>query len=100
MQTLYQDRLARVARQLQGARVDALLLTPGAPMFYLSGFEHGHAAERLLALGQDLVDARLDEVVEDVDFTASLERVVVRPSTPQRPTRTLRVLSSVGSFGR
>jgi Xaa-Pro aminopeptidase len=50
MQTLYQDRLARVARELQGAGVDALLLTPGAPMFYLSGFEHGHAAERLLAL--------------------------------------------------
>jgi Xaa-Pro dipeptidase len=50
MQTLYLDRLARVARELQGAGVDALLLTPGASMFYLSGFEHGHAAERLLAL--------------------------------------------------
>ena len=30
--------------------MDALVLTPGASMFYLSGFEHGHAAERLLAL--------------------------------------------------
>ena len=30
--------------------VDALLLTPGADLFYLTGFEHGHAMERLLAL--------------------------------------------------
>jgi Xaa-Pro aminopeptidase len=30
--------------------VDLLLLTPGADLFYLTGFEHGHAAERLLAL--------------------------------------------------
>jgi Xaa-Pro aminopeptidase len=27
-----------------------MLLCPGADMFYLSGFEHGHAGERLLAL--------------------------------------------------
>jgi Xaa-Pro aminopeptidase len=44
------DRLHRVARELDRADVDALILTPGASMFYLSGFEHGHAAERLLAL--------------------------------------------------
>ena len=31
-------------------RIDALILTPGANLFYLSGFEHGHAYERLLAL--------------------------------------------------
>lgn len=30
--------------------VDLLLLTPGADLFYLTGFEHGHAGERLLAL--------------------------------------------------
>ena len=30
--------------------VDALVLTPGADLFYLTGFEHGHAYERLLAL--------------------------------------------------
>src|SRR3982751_3681291 len=38
------------ARALQDAGVEALVLTPGAGMTYLSGFEHGHAAERLLAL--------------------------------------------------
>ena len=32
------------------ANVDCLILTPGADMFYLTGFEHGHAMERLLAL--------------------------------------------------
>src|SRR3954470_9074588 len=43
-------RLSRVAEALATADLDVLLLTPGASMFYLSGFEHGHAAERLLAL--------------------------------------------------
>ena len=46
----FPDRLSRVAKELRDAHVDVLLLTPGASMFYLSGFEHGHAAERLLAL--------------------------------------------------
>src|SRR5215212_9691059 len=32
------------------ARLDVLVLCPGADQFYLSGFEHGHAGERLLAL--------------------------------------------------
>ena len=44
------DRLQRVARAMEQRDIDALILTPGASMFYLSGFEHGHAAERLLAL--------------------------------------------------
>lgn len=35
---------------MHASRVDALVLTPGADLFYLTGFEHGHAAERLLAL--------------------------------------------------
>src|SRR4051794_11328012 len=44
------DRLQRVARAMDAQGIDVLVLTPGASMFYLSGFEHGHAAERLLAL--------------------------------------------------
>lgn len=46
----YQRRLERAAGALDAARTDALLLTPGADLFYLSGFEHSHAGERLLAL--------------------------------------------------
>jgi Xaa-Pro aminopeptidase len=44
------QRLNALARELDRADIDALILTPGASMFYLSGFAHGHAAERLLAL--------------------------------------------------
>src|SRR2546423_14634833 len=50
MQELSRTRLDRVAHAMQENQLDALVLTPGASMFYLSGFEHGHAAERLLAL--------------------------------------------------
>jgi Xaa-Pro aminopeptidase len=50
MQELSQSRLDRVANAMEEKQLDALVLTPGASMFYLSGFEHGHAAERLLAL--------------------------------------------------
>ena len=43
-------RLERAAEAMRSADIDALLLTPGADLFYLTGFEHGHAMERLLAL--------------------------------------------------
>jgi ribosomal protein S12 methylthiotransferase len=46
------------------------------------------------------VDVRLHEVIEDVDFAASLERIVSAPPAPVRAARTLRVLGSIGSFGR
>jgi len=46
----FSNRLSRATSALRSAGVDAMLLAPGADMFYLSGFEHGHAGERLLAL--------------------------------------------------
>src|SRR5688572_2711355 len=46
----YAARIARAAESLRGAGIDVLLLTPGADLFYLTGFAHGHAGERLLAL--------------------------------------------------
>jgi Xaa-Pro aminopeptidase len=48
--TLFTERLDRAVSAMKDAGVDALLLCPGADMLYLSGFEHGHAGERLLAL--------------------------------------------------
>lgn len=45
----YPPRLARSAAAMRTAGIDVLLLTPGADMLYLTGFEHGHAYERLLA---------------------------------------------------
>ena len=46
----YPARIARAAESLRDAGIDVLLLTPGADLFYLTGFAHGHAGERLLAL--------------------------------------------------
>src|SRR5689334_539319 len=46
----YPGRRRRAADALRRAGVDALLLTPGPDLHYLTGFEHGHAGERLLAL--------------------------------------------------
>jgi Xaa-Pro aminopeptidase len=46
----HRERLNRVVEGMKALDVDALVLTPGASMSYLSGFAHGHAAERLLAL--------------------------------------------------
>src|SRR5215212_10220203 len=50
MKGMYSDRQSRVTEALERQRVDALVLTPGSNLFYLTGFEHGHAYERLLAL--------------------------------------------------
>jgi Xaa-Pro dipeptidase len=50
MPTNFPERLARVRAAMERERIDALVLTPGANLFYLTGFEHGHAYERLLAL--------------------------------------------------
>src|SRR6185369_1772989 len=46
----YRSRLERAAASLAAAGIDGLLLTPGADMTYLTGFQHGHAMRRLLAL--------------------------------------------------
>jgi ribosomal protein S12 methylthiotransferase len=48
------------------------------------------------------IDVRLDEVVDDVDFAASLVGVVSTPAQPSRRARTLPVMTTatVGSFGR
>ena len=43
--------------------VDALVLTPGADLFYLTGFTHGHAGERLLALVVRARDGRASWIV-------------------------------------
>src|SRR3954465_6335835 len=50
MPTVYPDRLRRAAAAMRAAGVDALGLCPGADLLYFTGFEHGHAGERLLAL--------------------------------------------------
>ncbi|HVX39020.1 MAG TPA: 30S ribosomal protein S12 methylthiotransferase RimO [Gemmatimonadaceae bacterium] len=57
------------------------------------------AADTPIAPGSFL-DVRLDEVVEDVDFAASLVGVVSAPAARPMRARTLPVLGTIGSFGR
>lgn len=49
-QQLYRARLDRAAAAMRAAGVDAVVLCPGPDLLYFTGFEHGHAGERLLAL--------------------------------------------------
>jgi ribosomal protein S12 methylthiotransferase len=46
------------------------------------------------------VDVELDEVVDDVDFAASLVSVVSAPPARTRRVRALPTLGSIGSYGR
>jgi D-alanyl-D-alanine dipeptidase len=47
---LFGQRIRDAASRLADAGAETLLLCPGASMQYLTGFEHSHAGERLLAL--------------------------------------------------
>src|SRR6476661_3826128 len=44
------SRFERATAAMKAQGIEALVLTPGTDLFYLTGFEHGHAMERLLAL--------------------------------------------------
>jgi ribosomal protein S12 methylthiotransferase len=46
------------------------------------------------------IDVILDDVIEDVDFSGSLVRVVSAPLAAPRKARSLPVMASIGSFGR
>ena len=46
------------------------------------------------------IDVRLDEVLEDVDFGATLVQVVSTPAPRPRAARLLPMFQSIGSFGR
>lgn len=49
MSNLYANRIERAVAVMEQRGVDALLVGPGADMFYFTGFDHSHAGERLLA---------------------------------------------------
>jgi Xaa-Pro aminopeptidase len=78
----YSDRLSRTTTALLSAGVDATLLCPGADMFYLSGFEHGHAGERLLALVLRS-DGQASWIAPVMNVPQLRERVL--PDQPIRP---------------
>jgi Xaa-Pro aminopeptidase len=49
MSEVYGKRIERAVEVMDRQGVDALLIGPGADMFYFTGFDHSHAGERLLA---------------------------------------------------
>ena len=95
----YERRLGRAARALVD-RVDDGVVQARTMwqaddidgVTYVTGADH--------VLPGAFVDVRLDEVVEDVDFAATLVGVVSLPVSPPRVARVLPMLKSIGSFGR
>ena len=61
-----------------------------------------HIAPRNLVVQPGaLVEVRIEHVVDDYDFAASVVRIVSAPARPERRSRTLPVMAtSVGSYGR
>ena len=76
------NRLSRATASMRSGGVDAMLLCPGADMFYLSGFEHGHAGERLLSLVLRS-DGRASWIAPVMNVPQLRERAL--PDQPIRP---------------
>jgi Xaa-Pro aminopeptidase len=78
----YSHRLSRATAALSTEGVDVMLLGPGADMFYLSGFDHGHAGERLLAMVVRS-DGRASWIVPAMNVPQLRERALPdQPITP------------------
>jgi ribosomal protein S12 methylthiotransferase len=95
----YDARLNRVVRALVD-RVDDDVVQ-ARTMWQaddIDGVTYVSGAEGVLP--GSFIDVRLDEVVDDVDFAASLVAVVSTPAAQPRRARALPVMGSIGSFGR
>jgi ribosomal protein S12 methylthiotransferase len=96
----YENRLGSVVRALVD-RVDDDGVVQARTVFQaddIDGVTYVSGAEDILP--GTFIDVRLDEVVEDVDFAASLISIVSMPAAPPRRARALPVMGSIGSFGR
>jgi ribosomal protein S12 methylthiotransferase len=96
----YEKRVGTVVRALVD-RVDDEGVVQARTSFQaddIDGVTYVSGAEGILP--GTFIDVRLDEVVEDVDFAATLVAVVSTPVAPPRRARTLPVMGSIGSFGR
>ena len=95
----YEQRLGRVVRALVDRVDDGVVQARTACQADdIDGITYVSDADGV-APGS-FVDVRLEAVVDDVDFAASLVSVVSAPSPRPRETRALPVLGSIGSFGR
>jgi ribosomal protein S12 methylthiotransferase len=102
----YEQRLGRTVRVLID-RVNARSDADGAPRVQARTAFQADDIDGVTYVrgGTDLVpgmfvDARLDEVVDDFDFSATFVRVASAPAARPRPARSLPIMSSIGSFGR
>jgi len=96
----YEKRLGTVVRALVD-RVDDEGIVQARTAWQaddIDGVTYVSGAESVLP--GTFIDVRLDEVVEDVDFAATLVAVVSMPVAPPRRARALPVIGSIGSFGR
>jgi len=95
----YERRLGRVVRALVD-RVDDAVVQARTEFQAddIDGVTYVTGAEDVLP--GTFVDVQLDEVIDDVDFSASLVSVIAAPVAPPRRSRALPVMGTVGSFGR
>ncbi len=98
----YEERLGRTVRALVDHVDDgAVQARIACQAEDIDGVTYVAGAEGVLP--GTFIDVRLDEVVEDVDFRATLVRVIAAPPPPPpvpHRTRALPVFDSIGSFGR
>jgi ribosomal protein S12 methylthiotransferase len=95
----YERRLGSVVRALvDRADDDVVQARTEFQADDIDGVTYVTGAETVLP--GTFVDVQLDEVIDDVDYTASLVSVVAAPVAPPRRSRALPVMGSIGSFGR
>ncbi len=103
----YEQRLGRTVRALvdrvdpstgSGQAGDVVQARTAFQADDIDGVTHVTGAEGI-APGT-FIDVTLDEVVDDVDFSATFVRVISAPAAKPKQTRALPVMGSIGSFGR
>jgi ribosomal protein S12 methylthiotransferase len=96
----YERRLGRTVRALVDRVEDGVIQARTAfQADDIDGVTYVEGAPDSLQPGA-FIDVTLGDIVEDVDFTASFVRIASAPSAAPRKTRTLPVMSTIGSFGR
>lgn len=98
----YESRLGRTAIALVD-RIDPLGITSSARLPWQADDIDGTTRIDAAVSAGSFVEVAVDEVVDDVDFTASFIRVidpVAAPAPLTRRERRLPLVSTVGSFGR
>ena len=89
------ERIARAAAALREQGIDALLLTPNADQFYLTGFEHGLNPATLVVLVSDGLS-----IVDPVTLVERTRHKLGRPGRFGDPTNADRSRAVLPARGR